>query len=162
MERLKRPREPEGLAMRSLNTTGPVVAGDHYCAAEAAHDGDGQGVHGQGAGAVVGLAPGTVVAGERAGGRQPARGQGGPGPFAAHRRGAIRVAGDEADAAARDGVAPARESHAGGALADGPALADKVVVECKALYGSRERALAAGLRQTAACMDRCAASEGTS
>ena len=71
---------------------------------------------------------------------------------------AIRVAEDEADPAARDGVAPARESHAGSALADGPALADRVVIECKVLHGSRERAIAAGLRQTAASMDRCAAS----
>ena len=37
---------------------------------------------------------------------------------------------------------------------------DKIVIECKVLYGSLERTIAEGLEQTAAYMDRCAAQEG--
>ncbi len=46
--------------------------------------------------------------------------------------------------------------------ADGgpPDSADRIVIECKVLYGSLERTIAAGLVQTAAYMDRCAAGEG--
>ncbi len=40
------------------------------------------------------------------------------------------------------------------------ARVDKVVIECKVQHGSLERTIAAGLEQTAACMDRCAAEEG--
>ncbi|MCY4634500.1 MAG: hypothetical protein OXG04_08355 [Acidobacteria bacterium] len=39
-----------------------------------------------------------------------------------------------------------------------PRRVDKIVIECKLLYGSLERTVAAGLEQTAAYMDRCAAS----
>ena len=48
-------------------------------------------------------------------------------------------------------------SHAGGGQA---ARIDKVVIECKVLHGSLDRTIAAGLEQTAAYMDRCAAQEG--
>lgn len=41
-----------------------------------------------------------------------------------------------------------------------PARTQKVVVECKALHGSLDETLRKGLRQTRACMDRCAAAEG--
>ena len=46
--------------------------------------------------------------------------------------------------------------------ADGgpPDSAGRIVIECKVLYGSLERTIAAGLVQTAAYMDRCAAGEG--
>ena len=48
-------------------------------------------------------------------------------------------------------------SHPGG----GKALrVDKIVIECKLLYGHLEPTIAEGLEQTAAYMDRCAAQEG--
>ena len=48
-------------------------------------------------------------------------------------------------------------SRAGGGKA---VRVDKIVIECKLLYGSLERTIAEGLEQTAAYMDRCAAQEG--
>ena len=42
----------------------------------------------------------------------------------------------------------------------GPAAADRFVVECKVLRGSRERTVRDGLEQTARYMDRCAARAG--
>ena len=56
------------------------------------------------------------------------------------------------DRGPRDGHSPA----AGGKAA----RVDKIVIECKLLYGSLERTIAEGLEQTAAYMDRCAAQEG--
>ena len=48
-------------------------------------------------------------------------------------------------------------SRAGGGKA---VRVDKIVIECKLLYGGLERTIAEGLEQTAAYMDRCAAQEG--
>ena len=42
----------------------------------------------------------------------------------------------------------------------GDASIQKAVIECKLLYKSLEQTILAGLDQTAAYMDRCAASEG--
>ena len=54
------------------------------------------------------------------------------------------------------GVQGARSGEAPGRTARG----DRIVIECKVLHGSLERTTAAGLEQTAAYMDRCAAQEG--
>ena len=76
-------------------------------------------------------------------------------------------------AAAGSGVAPGRTARVGGgdrgrrvqgarsgAAPGRTARVDRVVIECKVLHGSIERTTVAGLEQTAAYMDRCAAQEG--
>ena len=74
--------------MCSLNTTGPVVAGDHCCAAEAAHDGRHDRVFTAEALALLwaGPAPGQPGLVNALSAESLLRGQGGPGPVAAHRR----------------------------------------------------------------------------
>ncbi len=57
------------------------------------------------------------------------------------------------------GGAAAREGDAGLAGGASPTV-DRIVIECKVLHGGLEATIAQGLQQTAAYMDRCAASEG--
>ena len=76
-------------------------------------------------------------------------------------------------AAAGSGEAPGRTARVGGGdrgrgvqgarSGEAPgrtARVDRIVIECKVSHGSLERTTAAGLEQTAAYMDRCAAQEG--
>ena len=62
----------------------------------------------------------------------------------------------------RGGESGAGRSRTSGSRAGGgeAARVDEIVIECKVLHGSLERTISAGLEQTAAYMDRCAAASG--
>ena len=62
----------------------------------------------------------------------------------------------------RGGESGAGRSHPSDSRVGGgeAARVDEIVIECKVLHGSLERTISAGLEQTAAYMDRCAAAAG--
>ena len=74
--------------------------------------------------------------------------------------GASPAAGPASPAAGPASPAAGPASPAAGGESSGEARVDRIVIECKVLHGSLERTIAAGLAQTAAYMDRCAAQEG--